>query len=411
VSTDRWYQLAVGWAGGLFIGGVLLAIGQRAVPDVLALADAGGHAPQVVAAALLTGTAATWWAAVRLAGPLAASPARQRWWIGDDPDCWQRHTVRRSFPVVLAAAIAVGAVVGLASSGYGPWVAGATITVLLAIWAGEIVGQRRDTGPHIAGWIASAALGLLSAATWGAWIGVLLGVTVAGAVTVRAGRWQWRKGALPPRWNLAAAASRRAGAEASVVLMEAPVFAAPSGSRRSISRVPSRPGPRLAFVVSLRVAGRVGVTIALGLLIAAEVGEVLTDLAGVVVLVVLLHRTTVITTRVLLAWASSESVRRFLAIPRRDAILALSIPCAATTALTIAVAWPLLTLSAWEVGFLLLLPPLATWRRLAQVETADQMVLMSTPMGAVPVQVVTRLVAGIDVTVIVLLVLTLLDQA
>lgn len=414
MNDDRWYRFGVGWTGGLLGAGVLLAIGREVVPDVLALTEARGHDRIIVAAALLSGTAAAWLAGAHFLGPIAASAARQRWEIDADPVRWQRGAARRLVPVMLVTATVVGTVIGLAagdSNARAVGVGAVAVAALMAMSMGAVHAQRRDIGPHAVGWVASVALALLTAAAWGPIFGVLVGVVAVAGATRRAGPWRWRQGGLVPRWNLAAAAARRASAYTATLLMEAPARPATSGDRRAVARLPATGAGRLAVIGMWRAASRVGVTIGVGLLVATVSAELLGRPAGVAAVVVVLHLTTGTATRVLLAWWTSESVRRTLALPTRPTRVALSVPACAATFVTVGLAVPLLTLAIGEVVALLLLPVLATWSRVSTAAAADQLVMMSTPMGAVPIQTVTRTLSGVDATILVLMALLVIGQA
>ncbi len=408
-SGDRWYRLSVGLTGGLIAFGVLLAVGREIVPDVLDLTQRRGFDAALVGAALLTGAATAWWAGIRFAGPWAASSAQQLWTIGPDQRSWRRRTALRAAPWILGAAGVVAIVVGLAAGDLGLVAGAATVLALLLLAAAVAAGQRRDGGPRGVASLGGIAVGLLSAAAWGPVVGALVGgAAIVGSVLL-AGRASWQRYAAIPRWNLAAAGRRRSAAVASVILVEPLVRQQSSGSRSRLGSLPRRPVVRLAVVSVRRVAVPVLAWVVGGLVVAAALSDLLGTFAGVAAVALLLHVTTAMTSRGLLAFTSQAEVRRLLMLPRAHGLAALAAPCAAATVLVVAAASVLVPLSAAEAVVLLALPAVGMASRVSSAEAADEMLMVSTPMGAVPVQMIVRLVAGVDATLLGLVVLGLLS--
>lgn len=409
-SEDRWYRISVGLTGGLIGFGVLLAVGREIVPDVLDLTQRRGYDAALVGAALLTATATAWWASVRFVGPWAASPARQLWMIGHDQRAWRRRSAVRGAPWVALATGLVAVVVGLAAGELGAWAGAGTVLTLLVLTAAIGSGQRYDGGPRGVVSLGGVAIGLLSGAAWGPVAGGLIGVVAIAGGVLLAGRPTAQRFAAIPRWNLAAAGRRRSAAVASVILVEPLVRQQRSGSRSRMVTLPRHPVIRLALVSARRVAVPVLVWAVGGLVVAASLADLLGPFAGVAAVAVLLHVTTAMTSKGLLAFTSQVEVRRLLMMPRSSALAALAFPCAAATVVVVAAASVLVPLSSAGAVVLLVLPALAMVSRVTSAEAADELVMASTPMGAVPVQTVTRLVAGTDATVLALVVLALLPS-
>lgn len=407
-EEDRWYRLSVGLTGGLIGFGVLLAVGRDIVPDVLDLTQRRGFEPALVGAALLIVAAAAWWASIRFVGPWAASPAHQLWTIGDDQRAWRRHTALKGAPWIVVAAGVVAVVVGLASGDAGLFAGAGTVLVLLLLTAAVGLGQRYDGGPRAVVSLGGVAIGLLSGAAWGPVAGGLIGLAAVGGgfLLVRAATWQ--RSVAIPRWNLAAAGRRRSAAVASVILVEPLVRQQSSGSRSRMAWVPAQPMLRLALVSVRRVAVPVLAWMVGGLVVAAALADLLGAYAGVATIALLLHVTTAMTSKGLLAFTTQVEVRRLLMMPRGPALLALAAPCAVATAVTVAATSVLVPVSAAGVLTLVALPALGMASRVASAEAAEEVVMASTPMGAVPLQTTIRLVAGADATVLALVVLALL---
>ncbi|MGJ9421840.1 hypothetical protein [Aeromicrobium sp. CF3.5] len=409
-SEDRWYRISVGLTGGLIGFGVLLAVGREIVPDVLDLTQRRGYDAALVGAALLTATATAWWASLRFVGPWAASPAHQLWTIGDDQRAWRRRSAVRGAPWVALATGLVAVVVGLAAGELGLWAGGGTVLALLMLTAAIGSGQRYDGGPRGVVSLGGVAMGLLSGAACGPVAGGLVGgAAIAGGVLL-AGRPTAQRFAAIPRWNLAAADRRRSAAVASVILVEPLVRQQRSGSRSRLATMPRHPAIRLALISTRRVAVPVLAWAVGGLVVAAALADLLGSFAGVAAVAMLLHVTTAMTSKGLLAFTSQVEVRRLLMMPRGPALAGLAIPCAAVTVVIVGAASVLMPLSVAGAMVLLALPALGMASRMSSAEATDELVMASTPMGAVPVQTVIRLVAGADATVLALVSLALLPS-
>lgn len=400
------YRLTVAWTSAALVAGVLLAIGRQIVPDVLALVDRTGHDPDLVAAALLAVTLAVWWAMVRRLGPIAASPAQQRWQVWADPRSWQARQRWRALAVAVPGAASVGYVVGLASTD--PWPGVATGVVLLIVTIAIALGQRRDGGPFLIGVVGALALGLLTASAWGPALGtaggVAAGLAVLPAVLNRSRSRRWYR--LIPRWNLAAAAQRRWELAAAATMLDPEVLRStfPITKRRYPFTLPRSPMGRVAVLTGWRALRPAAIRVVIGLLVVAAVGEVLGTTAGLFGAVLLVHVVTVVTTRDLLAWRALPSVQRVLAIDPRRAVDAFAGPCAVATLVVTGVV-ALVLAPPWAALIVLLLQPLvATWSRMAAADQPEELTMMSTPMGAVPIEFVIRLIAGTQATVIAMIV-------
>lgn len=409
-DADRWYRISVGLTGGLIGFGVLLAVGREIVPDVLDLTQRRGFEPTLVGAALVTAAATAWWASIRFVGPWAASPAHQMWTIGHDQRAWRRHTALRGASWIVVAAGVVAVVVGLAAGDLGLLAGAGTVLALVMLTAAVAAGQQHDGGPRAVVSLGGIAIGLLSGAAWGPVAGGLIGLAAVGGGVLLSGSATWHRFAAIPRWNLAAAGRRRSSAVASVILVEPLVRQQRSGSRSRMAWIPARPILRLGLISVRRVAGPVLAWMVGGLVVAAALANLLGAYAGVATVALLLHVTTTMTSKGLLAFTSQVEVRRLLLMPRGPALLALACPCAVATVVTVAAASLLMSLSVAGAGMLLALPALGMASRVVSAEAADELVMASTPMGAVPLQTITRLVAGADATVLALIVLALLPS-
>jgi len=404
------YRLTVAWTSTALIAGVLLAIGRQIVPDVLALVDRTGHDRDLVAAALLAGTLATWWATVRRLGPIAASPAQQRWQVWADPRSWQIRQRWRALALAVPGAASVGYVVGLASND--PWTGIVIGLALLVVTIAIALGQRRDGGPLFVVVAAAASLGLLTASAWGPTVGAVWGVAagLAALPAVVSGSRSRRTHRLVPRWNLAAAAQRRWELAAAAIMLDPEVLRSTFSitGHRCPFRLPRSPMGRIAVLTGWRALRPAAIRVVIGLLSVLAVDEVLGTTAGLLSAVLLIHVVTIVTTRDLLAWRALPSVQRVVAIDPQRAVDAFAVPCVVVTLVVVSVVSVVLTPPWVAVIVLLLQPVVATWSRMAAADQPDELTMMSTPMGAVPIQFVIRLIAGTEAAVIAMIIVAAL---
>lgn len=403
---DTAYRLTVVWTSTALAVGVLLAIGRQIVPDVLGLVERTGNDPDLVAAALLAGTLAIWWAMVRRLGPIAASPAQQRWQVWPDPRSWQTRQRWLALAVAVPCAASVGYVVGLAATD--PWPGVATGAALLIVTIVIALGQRRDGGPFFVRTAGALALGLLTASAWGTTCGVVIGVAVLPAALL--GLRRRRRHGLVPRWNLAAAAQRRWELAAAATMLDPDVLRSTLAiTRRGFPLTPPASATgRIAMLTGWRALRPTAIRVVVGLVVVAAVGDVLGTRAALLGAVVLIHVTTVATTRDLLAWRALPSVQRLLALDTRRAVAGFAAPCVVATIVVAGVVAVELAPMSSALVVLLVQPLVATWSRMAAADQPEELTMMSTPMGAVPIQVAVRLVAGTDATVIALIVIAAL---
>ena len=104
-------------------------------------------------------------------------------------------------------------------------------------------------------------------------------------------------------------------------------------------------------------------------------------------------------------WVTAPALAAAWGRPGRRAVVALCLPAVAAGWLVAAVGGFAVGLptTAWPV--VLALPPLVAWRQVRSAVAPGGLVLLSTPMGPMPVQTITRAVAGHDVALLAVLLL------
>jgi hypothetical protein len=282
--------------------------------------------------------------------------------------------------------------------------------------------QRRDR-PSLASAAATlataVAVGLTASEVWGLLPGVLLlailAVLVRVARSASTNRPQRRPAPpLTPAWQLARAASNRWLVGVGVAALDPTAFAGARGSvrRDAVRRLPDAlfgaPAPwGIATASFVRVTSlRAAPYLAAGLL-AVTIGRIWGSGVGMTVLLIVQFAITLEYSKPLVEWHLNHALRRVWPFPR-TLVVALATPAVAAALLVTLPAAALLGASVVGFTVLVLLPGGVLWRRLQALRADDgQLLLVSTPAGAVPVQVVNRLVAGPDVVAIAMIVLAL----
>ncbi len=282
--------------------------------------------------------------------------------------------------------------------------------------------QRRDLGV-VAGYLALVLVGtgvvIGAAVAWGWAVGVATGGAIAAAMVVELGRepnLRRPRPGLTPQWQLRRAATNRWATVASLQTLD-PSVAGLSRTGRAgrtggpppghLRRLPWAPG--LAAVVALRNLRTGAVPALVSMLGGLVVHQVWATTAALVVVLTLETVVTIWLARPLEAWRTTPSVRRTWTPPRSGAALALALPSllvswavAVAAALVIRPTWPALVVMA-------VLPAAVLWRRSRAGRSDLGDVLLATPLGPVPVDLLDRVAAGPDVLVIAVITLSVVS--
>ena len=373
-----------------------------------AVAVVGG--PVLAAAAGVALVGITLVAASRL-GPLWVTAPEHRWRPAD-------ALLRERSRTVLRGAVSVAVLVGLVTAAAVPgWrVAcgvGAAAAVLVAVTAAAL-GQRLDraatAGSVGAVLVVAGIVVTLLGATAGAapLLVVIAGATAAGLLRTRSAgstRTPLHGRPVPPSWEL-----RRAGATvdalrtATVLLDGTPLSAAADARlapRRRPVAVPDVLRPLVRALSTSRVVDLVPL-----LAVPAAVAAVGGTAAAVVAVLVVTHVVTVVATRWVDVWFDSPALARTFATRRPPLVAVLAGTAAVLVGGAAVVSCALAGIGpGW--GAVAVGAAVLTWeRRLSGRRLAGRVgALVATPMGAVPVDLAQRVVAGPDVLLVSVLVL------
>lgn len=377
----------------------------------------------VVVAALLAALAG----GARLAswlGPLARDASEIAWSVegaaGRQAALWCRCAAEGlGIGVVLAGLTPWVAVV----AGSPPWAAAAAAVaglapLLLLLLAG--VAERDDvphrlTGPADALLLVAVVVAASAAGPWPAlaalgWAGVVVARTVRrdGGRGRAAGR---LSGSQVPAWRLVAAARHRRAARSGVALLDAEVVAAVRRSeavarrrRLPVGLVRGRALRDLALTVGARGVAPLLVLLP-GLELALHGVAVVAPTPAIVLLVLAEHASVVRLLGVVRTWMAAPALGAAWGRLGPGAVVALCLPAVLAGWLVAAVGGAAVGVSVGTAVVLLALPPLVAWRQARSARAAGGLVLLSTPMGPVPVQTIVRAVAGHDVALLALLIL------
>lgn len=401
-------------------------LGRDTIPGAAETASLGGHSllSLTVAAACLV--AAAWIPLCYLLGPLAATRARMIWQLSLGDPAGQLRAMRiRAFAIGFVAAAVPAGVAALSVATWGlPWAWGAAGASLLLVgglaFAMEVQRRDRPEVVRVAGVVATTvAVGLTVSEIWGV-VPALLLLSVL-AVLVRVGRpampsMSGHRPAPPltPAWQLSRAAMNRWLVGVGVTALDPTAVMGTQGSvqRASAARLPKVlfrvPAPwGLAVVFFVRVLTLRAVAYMAAAVLAVTTGRIWGDEVGIAILLIVQFAIVLDFSKSLVEWQMNHTFRRVWPFSRA-LVVALAAPAVVASLLISLPAALLLDASGLGLAVMALLPAAVLWRRLQALRADDsQLLMVSTPAGAVPVQVVNRLLAGPDVVVLAIIVLSL----
>lgn len=406
----------------VFLATFLYALGSSAIPDILAEAEQRGHSSDWLSLSLLLFVLGLWTAGWYFAGPLAISAARLQWLVWRrDPTRWLRHETARALvaAAVLATIIAVVAGLALAEAGSPHNIAAFVVWVVLELLVViTIFLQRRDLDgiarliPVVLG---VAGVVLITGEAWTGLVAVIVGTgLMIGLIATRPRRLQLSgsQGELAPRWQLERAARNRWSVGAGVALMDGEIVRIVRQRDAKVTKrllpafVYLRPWPiNLSLAVLARGLHSIALSVALGLPLAFAALEILGPLPAVLVIVLLEFFMTVAMSRSVQTWVTSNALPRIWAAEGSQVVIALAMPCLAVCLATAVIATIGLSLPLSVGLVLVVLPAAIMWRRHSAHDGGRDFALVSTPIGAVSVQAVNRVIAGPDMVLIALLLL------
>jgi hypothetical protein len=342
-------------------------------------------------------------------GPMWVT-APERLWRVPASLLQERSRTMRLGSAIVAVLMGVGtaAAVPGAVPARAAWGLGAAAVVVLAL-AGAAAGQRRDRSSTVSAGgillgIASVSVALTcTASDVLPFVVVAVGTIVAliarnGSSTRARPATRWRPA--PPLWEL-----RRSGAVvdalrmATVMLDGTPLAAvadAQLAPRRRHLAVPAPVRPLLRILTTSRVIDLVPL-----LAVPAAVVPVGGRQAGVLSVLVLTYVFSLAVTRLLDVWVGSPAIARTFATSRPPLGPVLAMTGLALTSAYALVGCALAGLGTTWAGVATSVAALAWARRLSGCRLGARVgALMSTPLGAVPLDLAQRVVAGIDVLVL-----------
>ncbi|WP_053203519.1 hypothetical protein [Jiangella muralis] len=419
-SKGDWYEVLLGVALAAM---VLYALGNSGVPRLLTDAEERGHSAAWVAVALLGFVLSAWTAGWSFVGPVALTAARLHWVSWRRPDVAIRAAGRRALLVSVVAGAVVAVTAGLALDAAElpsvvPAVAVWTALQLLLLVAVQL--QRRDldrTARLLPIAFGAAAVVIAAAEAWGAVAATVTAcvAAVAGAAAVVTGGGVARRrdavAELTPRWQLLRGARHRWAIVAGITLMDGDVVRIvrnrdAKATKRALPAAVFR-GPRpvglaaAAFLRGLPAALTIG---AVAVPIAFAAHEILGLTPALVVVVLAELVVTRVTARAAEAWLASPALPRIWGLDGNGPAAALAAPAVVVCAVIAATVTAGLSLPA-QAGLALAALPVAVVLRRRSARRPDAgLTVIATPMGAVPVQTVDRVVAGPDVAFVALLV-------
>lgn len=404
--TSAWFERIV--TGGLLVllgAGLLSAVGSDVVGGVLQTWRTTGRDPALAHAGLLAVVLGAWLGAVALLGPMARNAADVAWVPGATPAAWVLpRLVGGSFLVALAVAWTF-----VVSPGRTYTEGAVGVAVLVGTSVTALLGQLADTQALLRGLARGLAIAGLGLLLWSAderYLGGALGALAVVAVahgTVRT-RPQ-RPGTTAPRWSLVRAAEQRWALSASLVLLDGSV-ARQARDRWSgpASLRPPRTGPlptRAAVLIRRLLPTTVVLTV-----VAASVALVAApwSSSNAAALVALLMAAS--TPRLCAAADRHHDApalqRTYVATGHQTVNLAPTVALAVVGLVGAVAAGPSPLAGLLLIG---LAPALVARRAQARRQESDQ--LIGTPFGPVPVAQADRMVAGWDVTVVLIVLLAL----
>ncbi|MGL5827359.1 MAG: hypothetical protein ACRCYU_21505 [Nocardioides sp.] len=410
---SRWEAVTTTVVTGTLVAGALWGIGSVALTELLVSWQQSGHDAGTLHAGLLTGLAGVWLAANVHIGPVARSRAELQWDDCETVDApvhsgfGARYLLGSS---IVAVVVAFTAVVAPLPAMTNHLRGGALfLTVLVMLSALALVGEYGDARELLTA--SSRALAMTAMALVALSAGdraVAGGLAVAAVVALG---WGGRRRLVttpadaPPRWLLVRAAEQRWAMHASVVLLDGSVARQVGerlgGQRLLLPRsVPPNAGPTLTRVATLlvRQAGPTTVLSVPALYLAHRLTESWSTDGAVTVALLAMGAVAVLTGASADRWADAPALRRTYAEMSPRLVLAPAMISLLAVAIgAIAILGPPL---ATGVLLVLLAPALVLRRHRARTSDTDGW--LSSPMGAIPLGHVNRLVAGWDLVAVVL---------
>lgn len=413
----------------LFVGSVLVGLSRSNVPRMLEVAEerGAGIAPLVVS--LLAVVLALWLALAEYAGPLALEPCELQWRVmPDQPERRLRRLLLRTLAAHVGIALVVAGTLGLSLATSDLTVAWAAALLAALVGASGLAArlQRLDRPLLVRSLAWGAVIGGCAAGVWAAWswqaapVGALVGLAAAAPGGAAAGLRRLPPGhaqqpppALVPRWQLTRAARNRWSVVTGVTLLDASVVGTVhrAGQRAELHPLPEmifRAAWPLRCSIALLLRGLGGVLALIVLAVPAAVAvQQLFGTSTALGLVVLSELVlTVRLSRGVTAWTSAPSLARTWAPVGRRAPVGLAMPPVVGGGLLGLTAGVALSAAPVAVGLLVVLPSVILLRRWRAARGSAGLVLVTTPMGPVPLQTANRVVAGIDVALVAALLLT-----
>ncbi|RBM19621.1 hypothetical protein [Streptomyces sp. PT12] len=396
---------------------LLFAVGNSLLPDVLNQAERRGYSADWFAVALLLFTLGLWVRFWYFAGPLAVSAGRLQWFMWQrDPRGWLRREAVKAYLIGggLATVLAVLSALVMAA-GDGPYLALAVavwgLLQLFLVLAVQL--QRRDLDavarllPFI---LCSLGVVLAVGEAWNGPVSALTGVCLLSCLAVA------RRGILTlpgtrteltPRWQLYRGARGRWSLGAGATMLDHEVVRV---MRHREAKVTREPLP--AFVYRLRwplgLAGAVlarnlrAVIPTIGLMfpLIFALHRLLGPLPALLLTALLELTVTVTMVRSSEEWLRSNALSRIWGtggsrVPVALALPGVAVSLAIAAAVSLALGFPPLAALV-----LLVLPGAIIARRHSARGGSTEFGILATPLGAVPLNTVNRVIAGPDMALL-----------
>lgn len=419
-ALDGFGRIVEGIATGIVVaalsGGVIAAVGRDLIPQAAATARDGGYSATWLAAACFCLVLGAWTSGWYFLGPVALTRAAIVWRVSLGGKLGPlRLAYART--LLLGALLAVPPVVlvGLAAANVGrPWLWPSVATWALLTSAVMLVVhlQRRDRGDtvrRLVGLLVAVSVAVTAREAWRDLVGAAV-LAALGLIALTAVRRRHRRAApraaVTPMWQLVRGAANRWLVGAAIAMLDPSTVA--------IARTASPYSPRwrlphwvyrvptpwaLGVVAFARTTGSVALGLAIGSVLALATTTIWGVEVGLSLIMVAQLVVTLSYAGPVMTWQSSSALRRVW--PTGTMLpIALSMAALVPAWLVGLVAFGVIDLPVVTLLVLVALPVAVLYRRVtAQSAEGDDALLLATPLGAVPVQVVNRLVAGPDMVV------------
>lgn len=420
-SWTGWSEVVVtAGLSAVLVYSVLYSVGDSAIPALLAEADRRGHSPGRVSVSPLALVLAVWVGGWNFVGPLAVSQSRLLWLVWrKEPSAWLRQEKIRAAVVAAFLAGLVAMAVGSASAATGSrpvaHALGVWITLVVVV-LGLVHLQRRDldgVGRSASTTFGAAGAVLVIAEAWGYPAAGIVGCGLVAAVLLRPPGRPRRPssgGELTPRWQLHRGAQNRWAIDAGITLMDGEIVRMVRHRGTDVARrlLPApvyrtRWPANVSAVLLARGVRTVALTVGLVLPVVLAVNVIVGPGPATVVAILAEYSVIVAMTRAAATWRSSRALPRLWAHDGRTTSIALMAPGLATCLVVAFVVCVAVPLPALVRVVLVALPAAALLRRMSVRNATAEITLVATPAGAVPVEVLNRVIAGPDVVLISLL--------